>query len=192
MKFLKKYYDFTIGLIVGMILVLPILCIPLFWNKYRPIYLTASYITKTRFGILTIISAFGIASYYREYVFTIIGILGFLLKRIYPNPSNFFITNSTKIVGSIRLVHPFSTIINAQIVNENVLIRQNTTIGNRVTGCRDVPTIEGDVEIGAGCLVLGSIIIGEGSKLGAGSIVLDTVPKNAKVYGLKSNIKVEI
>ena len=54
---------------------------------------------------------------------------------------------------------------------------------------RDVPTIEGDVEIGAGCLVLGSIVIGEGSKLGAGSIVLDTVPKNSKIYGLKSKIK---
>lgn len=189
MKFLKKYFDFITGFIAGIILVLPVLVAPGFWKKYSAIYSTASYITKTRFGIFTIISAFGIASYYREYVLTMIGILGFLLKRFYPNPSNFYITNSTKIVGSIRLVHPFSTIINAQIVNNNVLVRQNTTIGNRTTGNRDVPTIEGDVEIGAGCLVLGSIVIGEGSKLGAGSIVLDTVPKNSKIYGLKSKIK---
>ena len=157
MKFLKKYFDFFTGLIFGIIIVVPVFMIPGFWKKYYSIYSTAAYITKTRFGMLTIISAFGTASYYREYVFTTIGMFGFILKRFYPNPSNFFITNSTKIAGSMRLVHPFSTIINAEILNENVLVRQNTTIGNRITGRRDVPTIEGDVAVSYTHLTLPTI-----------------------------------
>ena len=50
------------------------------------------------------------------------------------------------------------------------------------------PKVRRGVLIGAGAKVLGNIEIGEGAKIGAGSVVLDPVPPHCTVAGVPSRI----
>lgn len=73
------------------------------------------------------------------------------------------------------------------IIKENVIIMQNVTIGGR--GQSGVPVINQGVFIGAGAKILGGIIIGENSKIGANSVVIKDVPPNATVTGIPGEIR---
>ena len=46
------------------------------------------------------------------------------------------------------------------------------------------PTVQDNVVIGAGSIVLGNITIGEDSRIGAGAIVLKDVPRDSTVVGI--------
>ncbi len=50
------------------------------------------------------------------------------------------------------------------------------------------PTIGDNVMISAGAKVLGSFTVGEGSKIGAGSVVLKEVPPNSTVVGVPGRV----
>ena len=50
------------------------------------------------------------------------------------------------------------------------------------------PTLEDNVMVSAGAKVLGPITIGEGSKIGAGSVVLINVPAHSTVVGIPGRI----
>lgn len=75
----------------------------------------------------------------------------------------------------------------ASVIGNNVHIDQHVTIGGngRVFG---VPRIEDDVYIGAGAKILGPIVIGKGSIIGANSVVLKNVPPNSVVVGVPGRI----
>lgn len=75
------------------------------------------------------------------------------------------------------------------IVEDNVSILQSVTLGGtgNETGDRH-PKIRRGVMIGAGAKILGNIEIGEGSKVGAGSVVLDGVPPHVTVVGVPAKI----
>ncbi len=70
-------------------------------------------------------------------------------------------------------------------IGDDVLMYQGTTLGgtSREKGKRH-PTVENRVVIGADATLLGPIKIGEDAKVGAGSVVLDSVPSNASVVGI--------
>ncbi len=69
-------------------------------------------------------------------------------------------------------------------IGEDVTIYQGVTLGG--TG-KDVgkrhPTVRDGVIVGTGASVLGPVEIGEGAKVGAGSIVIRDVPANSTVVG---------
>ncbi len=69
-------------------------------------------------------------------------------------------------------------------IGEDVTIYQGVTLGGtgKETGKRH-PTIGDCVIIGTGASVLGSVTVGEGAKIGAGSIVIKDVPPNSTVVG---------
>ena len=69
-------------------------------------------------------------------------------------------------------------------IGEDVTIYQGVTLGGtgKETGKRH-PTVGDGVIIGTGASVLGSVEIGEGAKIGAGSIVIKDVPPNSTVVG---------
>lgn len=75
------------------------------------------------------------------------------------------------------------------IIGNNVTLYQGVTLGGtgKETGKRH-PTIEDNVMISAGAKVLGSFTIGENSKIGAGSVVLDEVPPNSTVVGVPGRV----
>ena len=75
------------------------------------------------------------------------------------------------------------------IVGNNVTLYQGVTLGGtgKEHGKRH-PTIGDNVMISAGAKVLGSFTIGENSKIGAGSVVLEAVPPNCTVVGVPARI----
>ncbi len=75
------------------------------------------------------------------------------------------------------------------IIGDNVTLYQGVTLGGtgKEKGKRH-PTIGDNVMISAGAKVLGSFTIGENSKIGAGSVVLEEVPPNSTVVGVPGRV----
>ncbi len=75
------------------------------------------------------------------------------------------------------------------IIGDNVTLYQGVTLGGtgKETGKRH-PTLCDNVMVSAGAKVIGSFTIGENSKIGAGSVVLDEVPPNCTVVGVPGRI----
>jgi len=74
-------------------------------------------------------------------------------------------------------------------IGDDVLIYQNVTLGGtgKEKGKRH-PTIGNNVVIGTGAKVLGSIVIGDYVKIGAGSVVVKPVPAYSTVVGVPGRI----
>ncbi len=75
------------------------------------------------------------------------------------------------------------------IVGDDVLLYQGSTLGGTgiVQGKRH-PTIGNNVVIGAGAKVLGNIVIGDNSYIGANAVVVKDVPPNSTVVGIPGRI----
>jgi len=75
------------------------------------------------------------------------------------------------------------------IIGDDVLIYQQVTLGGtgKEQGKRH-PTLGNNVIVGAGAKVLGNINIGNCSRIGAGSVVVDDVPEYSTVIGVPGRI----
>ncbi len=75
------------------------------------------------------------------------------------------------------------------IVGDNVTLYQGVTLGGtgKEQGKRH-PTLQDNVMVSAGAKIIGSFTIGENSKIGAGSVVLEEVPPNCTVVGVPGRI----
>lgn len=74
-------------------------------------------------------------------------------------------------------------------IGDDVLVYQGAVLGGTTTrkGKRH-PTIGNDVVIGAGAILLGAITVGDGARIGAGSVVIKPVPAGATVVGVPGRI----
>ncbi len=74
-------------------------------------------------------------------------------------------------------------------IGDDVLIYQNVTLGGtgNEVGKRH-PTIGNNVVIGTGAKVLGGIRIGDNARIGAGSVVVHSVPDNSTVVGIPGRV----
>ena len=88
-----------------------------------------------------------------------------------------------KSIGSLIAYHPFSTYINCESIGEKVVIRNNTTIGNKNNDENQIAVIGNNVEIGVNSVIIGKIVIGDNVVIGAGSIVIKNVESNKIVAG---------
>ncbi len=77
-------------------------------------------------------------------------------------------------------------------IGDNVTIYQGVTLGGtgKEKGKRH-PTLKDNVLVASGAKVLGSITIGEHSKIGAGSVVLKDVPDYSTVVGIPGHVVVQ-
>lgn len=74
-------------------------------------------------------------------------------------------------------------------IGDNVTLHQGVTLGGTSTQrIKRHPTLKDNVMIGVGAQLIGNITIGENSKVGAGSVVLDSVPPNATVVGVPGRV----
>lgn len=97
---------------------------------------------------------------------------------------------AAKIGKSFMIDHGSGVVIGETTeIGENVVIYQGVTLGGtgKDTGKRH-PTLEDDVMVSTGAKILGPIVIGKGSKIGAGSVVLKPVPPNCTVVGIPGRV----
>ncbi len=78
----------------------------------------------------------------------------------------------------------------AEIGNNVTLYHQVTLGGVSLEKGKRHPTIEDNVVIGAGAKVLGAIVVGEGSRIGANAVVVKDVPPNSVVVGVPGQVVV--
>lgn len=87
--------------------------------------------------------------------------------------------------------HGYGIVINKNVVaGDDFTIRHGVTIGNRSAENLRCPVIGNGVELGVNAILIGDICIGNNVTIGAGSVVLDSVPDNALVVGEKARVKV--
>jgi serine O-acetyltransferase len=75
------------------------------------------------------------------------------------------------------------------VIEDNVSILQSVTLGGTGNEQGDRhPKIRAGVLIGAGAKVLGNIEVGEGARIGAGSVVLNPVAAHTTVVGIPAKV----
>jgi len=75
------------------------------------------------------------------------------------------------------------------IVGDDVTLYQGVTLGGtgKEHGKRH-PTLENNVVVGGGAKILGNIVVGKNCRIGAGSVVLRSVPDDSTVVGVPGHI----
>jgi len=118
----------------------------------------------------------------------------FFLARLLSQGCRFFtgieIHPGAKIGKRFFIDHGLGVVIGeTAIVGDDVLLYQGATLGGTgiVKGKRH-PTIGNNVVIGAGAKVLGNIVIGDNSYIGANAVVVKDVPPNSTVVGVPGRI----
>lgn len=88
----------------------------------------------------------------------------------------------------LRVFHGAGIVVNDRtVLGDDVTLRQNVTLGN-VRPDGPCPVVGDRVELGAGCIVLGGIRIGDDARVGAGAVVTKDVPAGATVVGNPARI----
>lgn len=93
---------------------------------------------------------------------------------------------AARIGRGILIDHGTSVVIGeTAVVGDNVSMLHEVTLGGtgKATGDRH-PKVRRGVLIGAGAKILGNVEIGEGAKIGAGSVVLTDVPPHSTFAGV--------
>ena len=91
---------------------------------------------------------------------------------------NFFIDHGTGVV-----------IGETTIIGDNVTLYQGVTLGGtgKETGKRH-PTLGNNIMVGTGAKILGSVTIGDNTKIAAGAVVLQDIPPNSTAVGVPARV----
>jgi len=117
-----------------------------------------------------------------------------LLARIISHLSRFLtgieIHPGAKIGRRFFIDHGMGVVIGeTSEIGDNVTLHQGVTLGGTSTQrTKRHPTLKDNVMVGVGAQLIGNITIGENSKVGAGSVVLNSVPPNATVVGVPGRV----
>ncbi|CAG9610015.1 serine O-acetyltransferase [Pseudoneobacillus rhizosphaerae] len=121
----------------------------------------------------------------------------FFIARVISQISRFFtgieIHPGAKIGRRLFIDHGMGVVIGETCeIGDNVTVFQGVTLGGtgKEKGKRH-PTIMDNALIATGAKVLGSITVGENSKIGAGSVVLKDVPPNSTVVGIPGRVVIQ-
>jgi serine O-acetyltransferase len=89
----------------------------------------------------------------------------------------------------VRIWHHSGIILSARYIGDDVQLRQNTTRGIRRTDrLGELPIIEAGVDIGAGAVIVGALLVGQGARIGANAVVTKDVPAGAAAFGNPAQI----
>ncbi|HKZ75180.1 MAG TPA: serine O-acetyltransferase, partial [Actinomycetota bacterium] len=97
---------------------------------------------------------------------------------------------AAKLARGVFIDHGMGVVIGETAeVGENVTLYQGVTLGGTsLKREKRHPTLEANVVVGAGAAVLGAITVGEGTRVGGGSVVVRDVPPNSVVVGVPGRI----
>jgi serine O-acetyltransferase len=94
---------------------------------------------------------------------------------------------AAKIGAGLFIDHGMGVVIGSTtVIGENVTIYQGVTLGGTTLerGEKRHPTIGNDVVVGVGASVLGNIHVGDGARVGGGSVVVKNVQPGTTVVGI--------
>ena len=75
------------------------------------------------------------------------------------------------------------------VIGDDCHLYQGVTLGgSSIKRVKRHPTLGNSVIVGAGAKIIGAVNIGDGAKIGAGSVVVTNVPANATVVGVPGHI----
>jgi serine O-acetyltransferase len=112
-------------------------------------------------------------------------ILGLLIWRRSIRSSNCYLSPRATIGPGLHLPHPTGMVIGEGVrIGADVTIFQNVTLGTRGTGSIAYPSVEDQVTIYPGAVVVGPVTIGRGARVGANAFVARDVPAGATVAGV--------
>lgn len=75
-------------------------------------------------------------------------------------------------------------------IGDDSIIRHGVTLGNRyLDRPYEAPVLGRRVNVGAGAVILGKVILGDDVQVGANAVVLDDVPAGATVTGPKAQVR---
>ncbi len=102
----------------------------------------------------------------------------YLLHSFFQNLAGLELPWKTQIGAGFKIIHGFGIIINDSAkIGRNVTILQGVTIGAKVSGkSAGTPVLCDGVTIGAGAIVIGKVVLGENSIVGAGALVTRDLP----------------
>lgn len=91
-----------------------------------------------------------------------------------------------KIGPYFYMPHASGAVIGAKAIGSYVVIYHQATLGAKtvVFGDEGRPTVGDNVMVGSGAKVLGEITIGDGCKIGANSVVIESLPPNVLAIGV--------
>ncbi|MGR5341951.1 serine O-acetyltransferase [Vibrio astriarenae] len=94
-----------------------------------------------------------------------------------------YISQKAKIGHGVKFKHPTGIVIGEGVrIGDDCKIYQNVTIGADKNG--KYPRIENKVTLYAGAVIIGDIVIGNNSIIGANSVVTKSFPDNSTIAGV--------
>jgi serine O-acetyltransferase len=104
---------------------------------------------------------------------------------------------SCPVPSSLYLPHPYGIIVGGHTkLGDHVTLMQQVTLGGKDPWCtagdllNQFPTLEEGVYVGAGAKVLGSVVIGKWSIIGANAVITKSVPAFSTVVGFNHLVQV--
>lgn len=96
---------------------------------------------------------------------------------------------TVKVGRRVKLEHFGGMILGAREIKDDVVLRQNTTLGIRTRADLNAKPVLGHrVDVGAGAVIVGNISIGDNSIIGANSVVFSNIPANSVVMGVPAKV----
>lgn len=118
--------------------------------------------------------------------FTLIYNLGFVLCEWLAGIS---LPYNVKVGRRVKLEHFGGMILIAREIGEGCIIRQNTTFGVvRTVQTGANPIIEPHCDIGCGAVILGPVVVGRGSTIGANAVVVRDLPPGSVAVGVPAKV----
>ena len=117
--------------------------------------------------------------------------LAYFLQHLVSRTFSVDIHPAARIGSGILMDHATGVVIGeTAVVEDNVSMLHGVTLGGSGIrqGCARHPTIRRGVLLSTGAKVLGCIEVGEGAKVAAGSLVLETVPPHTTVAGIPARV----